>query len=58
MKKKNFLFMFLGLVFVLSIVPGVSSWLGFLDHLQGIANMFTAVLGEASLVNNQIAFSM
>ena len=58
MKKKNFLFMFLALVFALSIVPGVSMWLGFPTPSQGIANMFTTVLGEASLVNGQIAFSI
>lgn len=58
MKKKNFLYMFLGLVFAMTIVPGLSMWLGFPAPSQGISNMFTAVLGESSLVNDLIAFSI
>ncbi|WP_391122372.1 hypothetical protein [Psychrobacillus sp. L3] len=58
MKKKNYLYMFLGLFLALTIVPGVSMWLGFSTPSQGIARMFTAVLGESSLVNDIIAFSV
>jgi hypothetical protein len=57
MKKKNYLYMFLGVVLALTIVPGVSMWLGFSTPSQGIANMFTAVLGESSLVNNLLSVS-
>jgi hypothetical protein len=57
MKKKNFLFMFLGLVLALTIFPGVSTWLEFPTPSHGIANMFNAVLGESSLVNNLLSVS-
>ena len=50
--------MILGLAFGLFVLPGVSLWLGFPTPSQGIANMFTAVLGESSVVNDLIAFSI
>ena len=58
MKKKHYLYMILGLAFGLFVLPGVSLWLGFPTPSQGIANMFTAVLGESSVVNDLIAFSI
>ena len=50
--------MILGLAFALFVSPGVSMWLGFPTPSQGITNLFTAVLGESSVVSNLIAFSI
>ena len=57
-KKYYYLYIILGFAFALFVVPGVSMWLGFPTPAQGIANMFTAVLGESSVVSDLIAFSI